>query len=563
MQLYADILFTAGRVYTADPSTPWVEAVAVRDGKILATGRAEQLAELLGPQTEVIPLGLRLLLPGFTESHIHLPEAALRALEVEAAGAISPEQVAALAAERVGATPAGAWIRGGGWDASLWAAGSQAHRAILDAVTGDIPVALDSKDLHSIWLNTAALRRAGITAETPDVPGGVIERGADGSPTGVLRENAIGLLDDAIPEPGLPEITTAMEQFFPGLWAAGIVAVHNANDSDDGRSLRAYQLLRGSGRLGVRAVQHIPSRNLRHALAMGLRSGLGDPWLRIGGVKFFADGALGSRTANMLRPYLNEPDNWGVSTMDPEEMLEQALAASRGGLSLTIHAIGDRANRDVLNVLEEVRRQEANRAPASSLDSRLQPVMDVTEKPTMGSTPTTALRHRIEHVQCIDPADLPRLAALDIIASVQPIHATSDMLMADRHWGPDRTPNSYAYRSLLDSGAVLVFGSDAPVDIYPPLAGIHAAVTRRRCDGSPGPQGWQGQERVTVAEAIDAYTRWPAYAAGEEDYRGTITPGKVADLVLLEEDIFRIDPMAILDTPVAMTVLDGKVVHRR
>ncbi len=539
MQLYADILFTDGRIYTADPAQPWVEAVAVREGRIFAAGRAADQTGLRGPRTEVVSIGNGLLLPGFTESHIHLPETALRAAEIEAGAASSPEAVAALVAARIDSTPPGAWIRGGGWDASLWPAGSRAHRAILDAVAGDIPVALDSKDLHSVWLNSAVLRRSGITASTTDIVGGVIERDADGQPNGILRENAVGLLNGVAPEPGLPEITAAMERLFPELWATGIVAIHNASDGADAYSLRAYQQLRDAGSLGVRAVQHIPAANLPHALALGLCSGLGDAWLRIGGVKMFADGALGSRTANMLRPFEGEPENWGVATMDPEEMLEKALAASGGGLSLTIHAIGDRANRDVLNILEEVRRQETTNGGGR------------------------VLRHRIEHVQVIDPADLPRLAKLNIIASVQPIHATSDMLMVDRHWGPERAPNAYAFRSLLDQGTVLVFGSDAPVDAYPPLTGIHAAVTRRRADGSPGPAGWQGQERVTVAEAVDAYTRWPAYAAGEEDYRGTITPGKVADLVLLEQDIFALDPMQIINAPVAMTVLDGKVVYRR
>jgi predicted amidohydrolase YtcJ len=383
-----------------------------------------------------------------------------------------------------------------------------------------------------------------------------------------LRENAVGLLA------GVIRAQPCRDRSRDGASSrrlAGHRRHSQRQHSADGRSLR-YQLLRESGRLGVRALQHIPAVNLPHALALGLRSGLGDPWLRIGGVKMFADGALGSRTANMLRPYTGEPDNWGVATMDPEEMLEKALAASRGGLSLTIHAIGDRANRDVLNILTEVRRQEhldsvmlsgSTKHPSLRRDASEASPAHGPQRAELEGAPVRPLRHRIEHVQVIDPADLPRLAQLDIIASVQPIHATSDMLMVDQRWGPERAPNAYAFRRLLDRGTVLVFGSDAPVDAYPPLVGIHAAITRRRADGSPGTEGWQGQERITVAEAVDAYTRWPAYAAGEENYRGTITPGKVADLVLLEEDIFDIDPMGILDTPVVMTVLDGKVVYRR
>ncbi len=535
--LYADLLFTGGPVYTADPAGPrWAEAVAVRDGRILAVGAAAELADLRGPQTEVVDLAGRLLLPGFTESHVHFIELALRAVQVDATNAVSAHEVAgmvsdALAQRRHAAS--GGWVRGGGWNTNIWADGSLPHRHILDATAPDIPVALDSKAMHAVWVNSAALRRAGITAATPDVPGGVIERDADGEPTGVLHENAVELVARAYPKPAVTDTTAAVLAATPGMWQAGIVALHNANDSEDGLAFRTYQTLRSEGRLGLRVVQHIPVCNLAHATALGLRSGLGDAWLHVGGIKMFADGALGNRTASMLQPFTGEPDNWGVPTTDPEEMLELALAASAAGLSLTIHAIGDRANRDVLNVLAEVRRQE-----------------------------TLHLRHRIEHVQVIHPADLPRLAALDVLASVQPIHATSDMLIVDRFWGTERAPGAYAFRSLLDSGAHLVFGSDGPIEPHAPLTGIHAAVTRRRADGTPRPAGWQPQERITVAEAVDAYTYWPAYAAGEEGYRGSITPGKVADLVVLGENIFEADPMAIRETPVDMTVLDGKVVWR-
>jgi len=305
-------------------------------------------------------------------------------------------------------------------------------------------------------------------------------------------------------------------------------------------------------------LQQFPVCNLGHLRAIGLRSGLGDAWLRVGGVKMFADGALGSRTASMLQPYIDEPSNWGVAATDPEEMLEQALAASAAGLNLTIHAIGDRANRDVLNVVAEVRRQEAN-SKWQIADGKLLMADLGHQLSAIGHQPSAA-RHRIEHVQCIHPDDLPRLAQLDVIASVQPIHATSDMQIVDRYWGPERAPNAYPFRRLLDSGARLVFGSDGPIEPHAPLIGIHAAVTRRRRDGAPGPGGWQGQERITVAEAVDAYTCWPAYVAGEESYRGSITPGKVADLVVLSQDIFQVDPMTILESEVEMTVLDGKIV---
>ena len=559
MNLHPDLLFTGGAVYTADPARPWAEAVAVREGHILAVGSAAELGELRGPDTVVTNLAGKLLLPGFTESHVHFIELALRAAQVEATAARSAGEVVELVRAKLNAsgstTPArsDAWIRGGGWDANIWMDGVAPHRALMDAVMPETPVALDSKALHAVWVNSAALRIAGIDATTPDVPGGVIERDAAGVPTGILHENAVDLVARCYPKPDLAETAAAVHAATPSMWATGIVALHNANDSRDGLAFRTYQELRRRGELGLRVLQQFPVSNIDHLRAIGLRSGLGDAWLRVGGIKMFADGALGSRTANMLQPYIDEPNNWGVAATDPEEMLEQALAASAAGLSLTIHAIGDRANRDVLNVLAEVRRQEAN-GKWQMANSKPQTAIR--------STPY-ALRHRIEHVQCIHPDDLPRLALLDVIASVQPIHATSDMRIVDRYWGPERAPNAYPFRRLLDSGARLVFGSDGPIEPHAPLIGIHAAVTRRRGDGSPGPEGWQGQERITVAEAVDAYTCWPAYVAGEEGYRGSITPGKIADLLMLSQDIFRVDPMAILETQVEMTVVDGKVVWEK
>jgi predicted amidohydrolase YtcJ len=540
MNLYADSLFIGGKIYTADPAHRWAEAVAVRNGRILAVGRSADVAELRGPQTEVTDLAGRLLLPAFTDSHIHFIEVALRSTQVDATGTHSADEVVELVRARVAQTPPGGWILGGGFDANTWAGGPAPHRQLLDAVAPDNPVRLDSKELHSVWVNSAALRLCRITASMPEVVGGVIDRDAGGQPTGILRENAIELLRSHQPAPDVPETAPAVHAATAELWARGIVAIHNANDTRHGLALRTYQTLHREGRLRLRVLAHLSVENLAHARAIGLESGLGDAWLRIGGVKMFADGALGSRTASMLEPFTSDPNNWGVRTMDPEEMLERALLASAGGLTLTIHAIGDRANHDVLNVLAEVRRQEAAIKPG-------------VRRP---------LRHRIEHVQCIHPRDLPRLAELNLVASVQPIHCTSDMKLVDVHWGPERAHGAYAFCSLLQSGAPLVFGSDAPVEPYAPLLGIHAAVTRRRPDGTPGPEGWHGEQRLTVAEAIDAYTRWPAYAAGEEAYRGTIAVGKVADIIVLGQDLFTVDPMEIPQIPIETTVLDGQVVWR-
>jgi predicted amidohydrolase YtcJ len=291
------------------------------------------------------------------------------------------------------------------------------------------------------------------------------------------------------------------------------------------------------GDLGLRVVKNVPVYRLEHALGVGLRSGFGDDWLRIGGVKIFADGALGSRTAAMIAPYEGEPDNLGIVVTDKEEMLEKARQASAGGLSLTVHAIGDRANHDVLDVYELLRREERERdAPR--------------------------LRHRIEHVQVLHPNDLNRLAELDVIASMQPIHATSDMDMADRYWG-ERARLSYAWRTMWDSGALVVFGSDAPVERIDPLPGLHAAVTRRRADGRPGPDGWYPEQRLQLWQVVHAFTTAAAITSGQSATQGMIAPGKLADLTVFDRDLFAIPADELLETRVAATIVGGDFCYRQ
>ncbi len=534
--IYADTILTRARVHTVDDAQPWAEAVAVREGRILAVGRAQEMDDLRGPKTEVYDLGGRLVLPAFSDAHIHFVWWALQRRRVDLTDVPTPQEAAARVAARAQTLPPSAWVRGGGFNRNLWPGNEWPTKELLDAAAPRNPVALDSKDGHSLWVNSRALALAGITASTPDPAGGVIRRDARGEPTGILSENAVALVSNAIPPESEEECIAAVREGIPLAWAAGITAIHEANDTPEARSFRTFQALDRAGELGLRVLQHVPVANLEHALGIGLRSGFGNDRLRIGGVKIFADGALGSRTADMLEPYMGEPDNRGVAVMGKEELLELASRASAGGLLVTVHAIGDRANRHVLDVLAEVRKREKERGNAH-------------------------LRHRIEHVQIIHPDDLPRLAQLDVIASVQPIHATSDMVMADRHWGEPRVRGAYAYASLLASGARLAFGSDAPIEPFAPLLGIHAAVTRRRADGKPGPSGWHPEQRLSVEDAVKAYTWGAAYAAGEERTRGSIAVGKVADLVVLSQDIFARQPMDILKAEVAATFFAGRLVY--
>lgn len=530
------LLLTNGVVRTMDPALPVAEAVLIVGNRIAAVGPAAEVRLAAPAGTETLDLAGLLVLPAFTDAHVHLVEFAISLQTIRLDDVRSREEVVARVAEAARTRPPGEWILGRGWDRNLWPDPSFPHRADLDRVAPDHPVALDSKDLHSLWANSLALRLAGITAETPDPPGGEVVRDAHGEPSGILKENpARMLVRRMIPRPGTGQMRRLMLEAMRRAWSQGVTAVHVPEDVP---AFRLLQELHREGALGLRVLMHLTEQSVDGAMQAGLQSGFGDDRLRVGGVKVFLDGALGSCTAEMLEPYLTEPDNIGIPVMSDEDLHGLLLAASRAGIAGVIHAIGDRANRRALDALERVRGDEAKRG-----------------------VPRDTLRHRIEHVQLLHPDDLPRLAALDIVASVQPSHAVADMEMAERHWGAERCRLAYAYGSLWRSGARLALGSDCPVEDLNPLAGIHAAVTRRRPDGAPGPEGWNPQERLTVEQAVWGFTMGGAYAAGEEDRRGSITPGKLADLAILSEDIFRAEPEALLSTEVVATILDGQVVY--
>lgn len=539
----ATLLLTNARIYTQDDRQPFARALALAGSRILAVG--DDLEHLTGPGTRCVDLGGRTVLPGFDDAHIHFMGWALRRHWLELADVTSAHEAVQRVADLAAHTPAGHWIRGGGWDANVWPEGVPT-RDMLDRVTPHHPVLLDSHDWHSAWVNSLALARAGITAATPDPDDGVIERDpATGEPTGVLRENALKLLDEVVNQPDLAESCAAVRAAIPLAWAAGLTSIQEANDTPQALALRTFQALQRQGTLGLRVNQNLPREHLSAAIELGIQSGFGSEWLRIGSVKFFADGALGSRTAWMVDPYRGESAWRGVCTIDSEEFTEEALRASAAGLSVMVHAIGDRANRSVLDTFEVVRRTEPEWQTGQPAPHR----------------PWPPLRHRVEHVQVIQPSDLPRLAAAGLVASMQPIHATSDMLNAEKHWGSSRTRWAYAWHSVAQTGAVLAFGSDAPVEPFDVLAGIHAAVTRCRADGSPGVAGWIPEERITVAQAVRAYTLGAAYASGEETIKGTLTPGKLSDLVVLSRDIYTCNPAEILSTRIDATILDGQLVY--
>jgi len=528
--MQANLALYNGEIHTMDRDRPRARAIALLGNRVLAVGSDAEIRVLLAPSGRAIDLGGRTVVPGFTDSHLHFMTYGLGLRQIDLAGVPSLEEALARVAARAAETPAGQWLRGWGWDHSLWAGGGFPTRHELDRVAPNHPVFLSRKCGHAGWANSRALELSGLSAETPDPPGGAIDRDPKtGEPTGILKETAVDLVYRLLAEPTPEEAQQAVKAAMAHAHRWGVTGVHTMEGPS---AFHAFQRLRAAGELKLRVLMQIPDENLDAAIQAGLQSGFGDERLRIGGVKAFADGALGARTADMLEPFEGEPGNYGIAVADAGQLRDLVAKAARAGLASFVHAIGDRANRHVLDAFE------ASRQAGLGLN----------------------LRHRIEHVQILHPADLPRLARLGVVASMQPIHATQDMLLADALWGK-RCAGAYAWRSLLDSGAVLAFGSDAPVETMDPLPGIHAAVTRRRADGSPGPNGWYPEQRLTVAEAVHAYTMGPAYASGEEALKGSLAPGKLADLAVLSRDIFVIEPMEIRATEVVATLFDGELVY--
>ncbi|NKB69714.1 MAG: amidohydrolase family protein [Candidatus Latescibacteria bacterium] len=524
-----DTVLYNGAVYTMDPAQPRATALALQGNRIVAVGDDESMRPLLASGGCAVDLKGCCVIPGLIDAHLHFEGFSLQLDRLDAE-APTCNAVLERVARRLAEKPDESWIRGHGWNHNAWG-GDFPSAALLDRVAPKRPVFLSAKSGHAGWANSVALQRAGINRDTPDPPGGALVRDGGGEPTGILLETAMDLVRGIMPQPTVDQVLQALRTGVQQAQRLGLTGVH---DLDGSRAFAAWQRLRQEGGTGLRVCKSLPAAYLDQALDLGLRSGLGDGWLRLGGIKIFADGALGPRTAWMLAPYEDEPDNCGMSLLAEGELLDLVQRASRGGLASFVHAIGDRACRQVIDVLAQVRAEEAQR-------------------------PGHYLRHRIEHVQTLDPADWGRLAEHDLVASMQPIHATSDMEMADRLWGA-RGRGTYAFQTLLERGTVLAFGSDTPVEPISPLIGIHAAVTRRRADGRPGPDGWYPDQRLSVEDAMRGYTAGAAWASGEEGDKGSLTAGKWADLVVLEEDIFCVSPMDIAAVAVAATMVDGRFV---
>jgi predicted amidohydrolase YtcJ len=521
-----------GNIYTQNNEKEPITALAIAEGRIVATGNDEEILSIPRHSVEIINLQGRTVWPGLTDAHIHLGYYARGIQKIDCETSTRDEclQRVALRAHK---TPPGNWILGHGWNQNNWSEGfGDGHD--LDRIAPDHPVYLTAKSLHAGWANRLALEMAGIFPTIPDPQNGKIDRDEKGELTGFLFEGAMTLLESYLSEPTLTELSQAILEAQNQLWQLGITGVH---DFDSSTCFAALQQLDCQQQLGMRVLKSIPFDNLSDAIAVGLRSGFGSPLLSIGSVKLFSDGALGPHTAAMLQPYENQPGNTGMLFLDTEQIFNIGRQAVTNGLSLAIHAIGDRANREVLDAFQKIRHYEHQQH-------------------------LHHLRHRIEHVQIIHPSDKHRLAEYGIIASMQPIHATSDMQMADQFWG-NRTNHAYALNTMLQQGGCLAFGSDAPVESPNPFLGIHAAVTRCRTDGSPAPEGWHPEQRITLEDALRGFTIGPAFAAGKENNLGKLAPGFEADLIILDEDPFTLPAQELARLNPSGTMVAGNWVWKK
>jgi predicted amidohydrolase YtcJ len=610
-----NLILHHGRLWTQDDRWPDATAVALQAGRILAVGSDAEILALAGPHTERIDLDGRRVLPGLTDAHFHFQGWALSRRDLPLAGLASRQAVQAALGQRAGEVPPGQWIQGQGWNESDWPEPRLLTRHDLDAVAPRHPAVLWRSDLHLATANSLALRLAGIDGRTSDPEAGVIDREADGQPSGVLRDRAIDLVDAVLPQPGEQEIDAAMRAAIAEAHRLGLTGIHDFRIGDASESrgaFAAWQRLHAAGELRLRVWMMIGGELLEEAIRLGLRSGFGDDRLRIGAVKYFADGSLGARTAWMLQPYAD-----GGLGLPVTSMAELASAIQRGaaaGLPVAIHAIGDRAVRELLDVFSEIlpgvarsetghsgvvarsetghsgvvaRSETGHSGVVARSETGHSGVVarsetghsGVVARSETGHSGVVArsetghsgvasfhVPHRIEHVQHSHPDDLRRLGSLGLVASVQPIHQVDDMTLVERALGRGGTPDadertrwSYAWRTLLDHGAVLALGSDCPVASPNPFWGIHAAVTRQRRDGEPA-GGWHPEQRLSVAEAIAGYTLGPAYASGQLAAQGSISPGKLADLVVLDRDLLTAPAQEIAAIRPVLTIFDGEIV---
>jgi len=526
-----DRILVGGSVWTGDADAPAAEAIAITGRRIIAVGGSDEIRALAGPETDVIELGGRFAMPGFIDTHTHFLDGGFRLASVDLRDAASPEEFARRLAEHAEKLPPGTWILGGDWDHELWG-GELPDREWIDEVTTEHPVFVTRLDWHMALANSTALELAEFDPKTPDPAGGEIERDATGRPTGVLKDEAMAFLYAAIPEPTDVEQDSAFSAAMRLAASLGVTGVHDMGTWD---GLATYERAHRRGALTLRVRAFVPlSTAERLATFVDERGGTGDDMLSWGGLKGFVDGSLGSSTALFFDPYLDTPATSGLTVIGMDALADRVRIADAAGLQVAIHAIGDRANAELLDLYQDL----------------------------VGEHGERDRRYRIEHAQHLRPEDFGRFAELGIIPAMQPYHAIDDGRWAERKIGPERARSTYAFRSLEDAGARPAFGSDWTVGPLDPLLGLFAAVTRRTLDGAH-PDGWIPEQRITLDEALRAYTSDAARAGFNDDRVGTLKPGMLADIIVLDRSPFDVDPSVIGDLEVELTIVGGETVFEQ
>ena len=528
----ADLMIRNAKVWTGDQSQPWAEAVAVLSGKIVAVGNNSELEVWRGPKTQIVDAQSHLLLPGFNDAHVHFLEGGMQLDSIQLNDAPSAQEFTRRIAERAKTTPQGEWILGGDWDETKWSPPQLPDRQMIDAVAPNTPVWVTRYDGHMGLANSLALRLAKIDAGTPDVPGGEIVRDSAGNPTGALKDAAQDLLTKAIPPLSHAKRMHAIQRALAHAGSLGVTSVQEMDASYE--SIAVYSELMQRGELTARIYAAPLITHVEDQSKLGIRHAFGPPELRIGALKAFADGSLGSATAYFYDPFLDAPQKHGILSdeMHPVSLMrDRMMKADAAGLQICTHAIGDQAISMILDIYDELINSHGE------ADRRL----------------------RIEHAQHMAAKDFDRFASLHVIASVQPYHAIDDGRWAEKRIGHDRASRTYAFRTFKDHGVRLAFGTDWSVAPLNPMLSLYAAVTRATLDGK-NPGGWFPEQKLTLPEALEAYTMGSAYAEFQDQEKGTISPGKLADMVLVSDDLFSLPPEKIRDAKVLQTWVAGKVV---
>lgn len=527
-----DFILKNGKIWTGSDQPKWAQAIAIEGEKILAVGNNSEITALTGHATQLIDLRRKLVVPGFNDAHVHFRNGGFSLLEIKLRDAKNEEEFARRIKKYAESLPAGTWITGGNWDHEAWLSKEYPTKELIDRFTQKYPVLVNRLDGHVALANSLALKLAGITKTTPDPQGGqILKDPITGELTGILRDAAMDMVYHVIPPRSHEH---QREAIWVALKHAAEVGVTSIQDNSSQTDLQIYQELLQKGKLTVRVNAWRSIDNLNNFKKLGIKALFGTPMLRIGCLKMYADGSMGAGSALFFEPYADDPGTSGLAMYPEQELQRLILEADAAGLQIATHAIGDKANRMLLNAYEKAIQANAGRDR----------------------------RHRVEHAQVVTAEDLPRFAELGVIASIQPSHCIDDVRWAEKRIGEKRSHDAYRFRSIYDASAKIAFGTDWPVEPLNPMLGIYAAVTREFPEGGPE-GGWHPEEKLTLEQALRLYTQGSAYAEFAENIKGTLAPGKLADLVVLSKNLFEIPACEILETKAELTMVGGKIVFER